>query len=513
MKKTTVAVFLIGFSVLILANLPIIYYYLFPKENLVFLGRRVINSQDTYTYAAFIEEAKQGKIIFDNLFTTEEQVPSLLRPSYLIIGKFASFFNLSPIAAYHIARILFSVIFLIVLYKFLSKFFGDSEKRIIAFIILLTSSGLGFVLNMVTPNSSDLWIPESNTFLSLAEPPHFILSQILMVLGFLLFIKYLEKKKLIYIFFSTLLFFFLAFEHPLNLIVIAPTIFFTAFFSGIGWFRSLFFAGISSFGFAYQLIQALTNPVLKSWQVEHFSPSPINYLAGFGLLVPFAVIGAEKFIQLKEKMSGYKLILIWVFATAILIYSPSDFQRRMIEGVHIPIAILATAGIFVIIEGLKKEIRLLILYGSVLVLCLSSFYTISKDFEQIGADNSANYYYFISKAESDGIKWLKDNTNDSDGILSNWFFGNLIPGLTGRRVYLGHKAQSGKFDKKIQLINAFLLDTNLISSAAFLKENNISYIFLGNSDSMLTYGFRPENNPFLKEVYSKNGVWIYKFGP
>lgn len=511
MKKTTIILFLIGLSVLILVNLPIIYYYLFPKENLVFLGRRVINSQDVYTYAAFIEEAKQGKILFENLFTTDQQSPTLLRPSYLLIGKFASFLNLSGIGAYHIARVIFSVIFLIVLYKFISGFFEDPRKRIIAFMMLLTSSGLGFALKMVTPNSSDLWIPESNTFLSLAESPHFILSQILMVSGFLFFMKYLEKKKLIYVFFSTLIFLLLAFEHPLNLIIIAPTIFFTSLLSGMGLARSILFASLSSFGIIYQFTQALTNPILKSWQVEHFSPSPINYLAGFGLLIPLAVIGTEKFI--KEKMSRFKLILIWAFATAVLVYSPSDFQRRMIEGAHIPLAVLATTGLFTAIEKLKKETRLLILYGSVIFLSFSSLYAVFNDMITLGKDSPERYYYYISRSESDGIEWLKNNTNANDGILSNWFFGNLIPGLTGRRVYLGHKAQSGDFYKKIELINAFLLDTDPISSAAFLKKNNINYIFLGNYDSMITYGFKPENNPALKLVYSKNEVIIYKFSP
>lgn len=511
MKKTNFIVLLIGLSVLILVNLPIIHYYLFPEENLVFLGRRNINSQDTYTYVAFIEQAKQEKIIFENLFTTDKQTPSLLRPSYLIIGKLASFSNLSGIGAYHTARIFLSVIFLIIGYKFLCKFFEDSTKRIIAFAILLTSSGLGFVLNKIIANSSDLWIPESNTFLSLAEPPHFILSQTLMVAGFLTFMKYLEKKKLVYVFFSTVIFFLLAFEHPLNLIVIAPTIFFTAYLSKTGLIQSLFLTFLSSFGILYQVTQTLTNPVLKSWQVEHLSPSPINYLTGFGLLIPLAIIGAEKF--LRENAPWKKLILIWTSATVILIYLPNDFQRRMIEGVHIPLAILAIAGLFGVAEMFKGKWYLWIIYSSVIFLSFGSFYSIQNDFAKIGTDSIQSYYYSISKAESEGMKWLRNNTNGNDGILANWFYGNIIPGLTGRRVYLGHKAQSGNIDQKIYLINSFLLDADHANAVNFLKTNRINYIFLGNYDSMLKYGFKPENNPFLKQVYSKNGVAIYKLKP
>jgi len=506
--KEKIIALIIGISVLFLVNLPIFYFYLFPKDNLVFLGRRIVNSQDTYTYVSFIEEAKQGKIIFDNLYTTQAQIPSLIRPSYIVIGKFASIFNISSTSAYHLSRLLLSIPLLIVLYKFLSLFFETSKKRLIAFTILLTSSGLGFILGGLIPGSTDLWIPEANTFLSLAESPHFILSQILMIEGFLLFLRFLEKKKLIYIFTSTVLFLFLSFEHPYNMFIIAPIIFLTSFFSNQKLFKSAFFASISSFGIIYQIWQAIANPILKSWQVKLISPSPTAYLAGFGFLIPFSIIGAEDFIR--QNSIKHKFILIWLFVTAVMIYAPLDFQRRMIEGIHIPLVILTTTGLFTVAGRFKKQIRLLILYGTIFILSLSSFYIIFNDLNTIGKDSSQNYYYYISKSESEGITWLKNNTNESDGILSNWFFGNIIPGITGRKVYLGHKAQSGNFDQKVELLNSFLLNENIVTSVEFLKQNNINYIFIGNFDPLLSYGFKPDSKPFLKKVYSKGGVLIYK---
>jgi len=57
------------------------------------------------------------------------------------------------------------------------------------------------------PNPSDLWIPESITFLSLAEAPHFIFSQILMISGLMFFLKYLKKRELIDILTAGSLFF------------------------------------------------------------------------------------------------------------------------------------------------------------------------------------------------------------------------------------------------------------------------------------------------------------------
>lgn len=507
MKKETLLVLIISIVVLFLINLPIIYFYLFPKENLVFLGRRSINSQDTYTYIALIEQAKQGKAFFTNLFTNEYQTASLIRPAYFMIGKIAALLNISSILAFHLSRLILSFIFLAVLYRFIRRFFDSVKQRIFVFILLLTSSGLGFILGRIVPDSSDLWIPESITFLSLAESPHFIFSQILMLSGLMFFLKYLKKRQLIDILTSTCLFLLLSFEHPYNLLIIGTTVLFISLLTGEKIYKSIFFAFLSSFGLIYQIVSQFTNPTLKSWYVQHLSPPPIAYLVGFGLLIPFAIIGMEKVIR--EKNITYKLLLVWFFVTGVMLYFPFEMQRRTVEGIHTPLAILAGIGLFSFADKFKKH-WLDITIGAIFLLSLSSLYSIYTDFSTIKKDSVKNYYYYITKPEAKGIGWLKSHTNDNDVILSNWFYGNLIPGLTGRTVYLGHKAQTIDFEQKISLINNFLLSSDTKLSLSFLEANKIKYIFLGNNDSMLSYGFKPDSKPFLTKIYSENGVLIYK---
>ncbi|PIZ99423.1 MAG: hypothetical protein COX78_01855, partial [Candidatus Levybacteria bacterium CG_4_10_14_0_2_um_filter_35_8] len=145
MRREYIFAILISFAVLLFSNLPIIHFNLFPNDNLVFLNRRLTNSQDVYTYVSFIEQAKQGKILFENLFSSEPQTSSILRPSYLLIGNFAKIFNVSSIFTYNLFRILFSLTFCFILYKFLSRFFETEKKRLFAFSLILTSAGLGWL--------------------------------------------------------------------------------------------------------------------------------------------------------------------------------------------------------------------------------------------------------------------------------------------------------------------------------------------------------------------------------
>jgi hypothetical protein len=216
---------LIAVGVLLLVNLPLIYFTLLPKGGLVFLGRRVINSQDVYTYVSFIEQSKQGKYLFQNMFTSEQQSASLFRPSYLVLGKIAALFRLSSIHAYHVGRVIFSISFFVVVYCLIQQISERPKQRLLMFGVVLFSSGLGWLLGKYIGSSSDLWIPESNTFLTLAESPHFILAQTLLVSGLLLFIHYLksrDRRALAGLFLLTLV---LAFEHPFDLLILGPVIF------------------------------------------------------------------------------------------------------------------------------------------------------------------------------------------------------------------------------------------------------------------------------------------------
>ena len=94
--------------------------------------------------------------------------------------------------------------------------------------------------------------------------------------------------------------------------------------------------------------------------------------------------------------------------------------------------------------------------------------------------------------------------------MANWFYGNLIPGITGRKVYVGHRVQTPFFDQKIEKMNWFLVNRNSKEAYNFLKSNGITYIFLGKNDSMLKYGFKPFEKPYLVEVYNRNDVLVFR---
>jgi hypothetical protein len=388
------------------------------------------------------------------------------------------------------------------------------KQRLLMFGVVLFSSGLGWLLGKYIGSSSDLWIPESNTFLTLAESPHFILAQTLLVSGLLLFIHYLksrDRRALAGLFLLTLV---LAFEHPFDLLILGPVIFCLSIYQEEPLRPTILISGLCTAGVTYPLFLLRTNPLFASEQAQgvSYSPSPLAYLSGFGLLTPFAIWGAEKVFGTKSVV--IRAILIWLVVGLLALFAPVSFQRRLSEGIHIPLAIVASVGVIQLYGALRRRMGSTVLIGLTLlcgILTLTSLSAVINDFKVISGDSSESYYYYISQGEHRGLDWLAQHTSDNDVILANWFYGNIIPGITGRKVFLGHKAQTIHYDEKVTKVNAFLLNTDAVSAKKFLKENHISYIFLGDGDTMLRYGFHPEKLSFLELVFrDKGGALIYK---
>ncbi len=502
MKKEIKIIILISIITLFLVNLPILYFSLFPKERYFFLGRNAINSQETYPNISFIEQSKQGKNLLENLYTTEKQTPTLIKPLYWFIGKTAKLVSISSVVAYHVSRIILSIIFFLVLYKFLLKIFPNSRQKLICYTFVLLASGLGVFVHTILPTSSDLSIPESNTFLSLADAPHLILSQILMLAGFNFFLNFMNsKKKTISILIMTFSFLFLGFEYPISTIVVIPVILILVVIKKKNYLYAILVGLLTLLVFLIQKYGIFSNPTL-------LSPSPLSYITGFGLLLPLGIIGAESFLKRKDTASY--LVLIWTTIGFILVYGPFPFQKGLATGLHIPITILATSGFLTLSQKIKKEWKQIFFGLIITILPLTSLYAIYNNFSEINKDIPSNYYYSITTSEYRAFEWLKNNSSSKDTILSNWFYGNIIPGLTGRKIYIGHKVQTKDFDTKVQKTDTFLLNTNTTSSLEYLQENNISYIFLGSNDAMLKYGFKPNTKSFLQKVYSKDDISIYK---
>jgi hypothetical protein len=214
-----------------------------------------------------------------------------------------------------------------------------------------------------------------------------------------------------------------------------------------------------------------------------------------------------------KKRTEYYFLIIWLAVSTILIYTPFlvRFQRKLGEGLHIPIIIVGFLGLqwFVNEVTLKWRIPKKAFYGFFIVyFSLTNMQILWNDIK-IYSTETAPYYLSISQYRA--IEWLKKNTDINQSILSGYNISNLIPGVAGRTVYLGHYDQTINFNEKYDLAQRIIASHPKHGDPLefFATDNGIDYIVV--DEEVRSWGNYPvSSRPYLTLVYSDADVEIYK---
>ncbi len=207
-KKEWRLVILLIIVVIIITTVPYVYAYFNAPPGYFYDGLHSLTPGDTLVYFSYINQVKAGNWLLKDYFTSEPQANGILNVFWLSVGLMARIFNLSPLIAFQLARVLSIPILLSLAYIFLAYFLAEKIQRKLAMIFLCFSSGVGayFALyyEKVFLNSLqgdlylwpiDLWMPETNVFLTLYHNAHFIFSWICMLAFFLLMLLAWQNNK------------------------------------------------------------------------------------------------------------------------------------------------------------------------------------------------------------------------------------------------------------------------------------------------------------------------------
>lgn len=505
MKKSI----LIGILFAFITSVPYIYGYLVKPENSYFLARSVVNAADTYTHVANIISAKEGNIILPNLYSFEDKTPFIFRPTYLILGLASRYFGIEPILSLHLGRIVGVILFVLILFSFLEFYFPDEKRRIISSLIILVSSGIGSIIYGNFPSSIDLWVPEANTFFMMLESPHFVFSQIFLLLSIIYLLQYLQKYDYNSLFLSSLFATLIMIEHPymVPFVLTFNTIIFI-FYLRLSALTKFMILPIISLGVIYKLYFLTPSAKLTLNQTVLPTPSIENVLYGFGLITPLALFGIYK--ENLKKTENF-ILIGWIIITAILIYSPFATQRRFLEGVHISIALFASIGFFYIYDKAHQKLLRLILIALILVLLpITNVFNVGRMIQAYSEGNLDRYIHYLPQSDVAAMKWLEKNSNPGEIILTNFYYSNILPGFTGRFVYNGHLYLSVNSREKMRKVDEFITSYDMNSRHKFLRDNGINYLYFGKNDPYNRYLSDFGKYSFLQVIYEEDGVTIFR---
>ena len=250
-------------------------------------------------------------------------------------------------------------------------------------------------------------------------------------------------------------------------------------------------------------IKALTLTPPPAWQQTVYSLSPLLILAIAG------------WFALRDYKRERSLMVLWAVAALALVYVPTSvfsFARKMIEGVQLPLLVLAGAGL----ASLKRPV----LAGLIVaVMALSPLQTLVWISNNAIENNASRWGVFMPPLylrESEVAALGTIARDPQPGAVACLpFVGAYVPRVTGKYAYAGHWAETLflRSQKLPQLQRFYRGQMAPDEARAWLRENRVRWVIvspyergiLGGAPGVESLGLRV----VLNEGEGENRTTVY----
>jgi hypothetical protein len=508
---------------LLWANLPYLVGYAASTPENQF-GGFFLYEQDGYSYLAKLRHGAQGAWEFHLPYTSEDeyQTGGFVYPFYLISGKLAPL-GLSYPLLYHGARLISSLLLLIVLARFIARFVSDRRWQVWTWWLLLFSGGWGLLIStFVNPRyvAYELIAPDAFVFSILYGTPHVILGFAL----FLIWIGYtldtlnpdathLVRRLIIANLFGLLT--------ALSREAYGPAFagIFFAYLTAliiqrrkVPWREGVLVAlsciGAGLYG-AYLIYVFRASPGLAAWSAQNAFTSPdlFDFLAGFALLIVLAVAGLFLYFkrpQLDRSISPSRylsFLMAWLIAGPIMAYLPIAISRRLIVGWQIPLCLFGAYALLRLIDS-KLPLRRTLAVGVLATSALSTLLVITGGTMFVTARQPP---LFQTTDQLAALDWLGRSSTDRDVVLADWRFGSLVPIYANARVFVGHPIETIGFKEKMALVERFFDPTATEADRQALIDREQITLVVAPTDRVEL----PDRAP----VFQQGNLAIYRVAP
>lgn len=466
---------------------------------------------DTFTYLAWMKQGAEGHLLMCDLYTAEPQQCEFFLPLWTVLGFVARLSGATCALVFHAARLIAALLLLLTARSAARRLLKSRAPLRYSLWMYAFSGGLGWLVYALSnrndllratiiSGSADLDLPEAIAFRSAYAQVHFTLGAAMVCGAINLLFAALDKKRPYRAIISGAIVSLLAVVHTYLVMAVyavavvsfalrpwlIPHDKASARFYSFPWRAALWFSISTLPGIIYLFYLKRSNEVLREWLriTDTLSPSPIEYALGFGIVCALAIAG---FGLLWNSRSHYgRLFLIWIVVQSALLYAPVSFQRRLIEGLQLPLCIAASAAVFSLGRRLMgrekfKQLKAPLLVSVMLLASLTNAGFIAGQIiappQSIGASDPRRY---VPADLITAFDWLSANAKCDAILFSSYMTGNLAPSVTGLRVYLGHYGQTLRSGEKEQEVRAFYSGVMTSEEARRLfAEQRVSYVIYG----------------------------------
>ncbi len=492
-------------------SIPLISAVQWAGSGEAYSGIRALIPGDVHVYYSYLKQVEHGNVLFSDLYTSEPQPIRMFRLDWLLVGWMGRLFHLSPVWTFQLARILVIPFFVAVLYAWCIRLFSRPVHRLGALALILFSSGWGgwWVLFRTPPTTPpqqellwpmDLWVSESNNFLSMVQSPHFMLSTMFVSLVFLWTLKGWETKQWRWSLAAAAAGLIFVLFHPFHVpmlvgvLVVAFLVFAVQYPERIldrGLRLAIVLGGITLAALYYVFLLS-QDPLTAGRAAQNILITPRWWMMiiGYGWIFVFAGLGA--IFAIVRRREQWVFPILWAAVQIALIYTPLDFQRRLTQGLHVPLALLAAFALFGGWEIFGKKIRtrfawvaspLVATFVFLVGFAWTNLYMIGRDFA-LFHDRPYDIFYYSAGMQKTAA-WLEEHMKPGEIFLAHPISANLLVGMSGRGTYVGHGVETLRFYEKAQEAQSFYSTWTPEERGRFLTDREIVILVVGPRERRL----------------------------
>jgi hypothetical protein len=489
---------------------------------------------DTFTYLAWMRQGADGRILLCDLYTSEQHDCEFFFPLWIFLGLASRLTGGHLVLTFHAARIL-SALLLLLAARSVARRVMKSRRRIrYSLWLYAMSGGLGWLVfaannrgDLLDANAAsgavDLNLPEAIAFRSVYAQVHFVVGAALTFAAInSLFIALVEQKRKQALIAGVLVS-LLALTHPYQ-VVVALAVAAVALLLW-PWLKAsqenlrkryshparaaAVLTAASLPGVIYLIYLRRFNELVREWlrDPKTFSPPPVEYILGFGIVAVFAVVAL---CLMRSSAKPYAwLLLIWAVVHSALLYAPSPYQRRFVEGLQLPLTIAASAGIFWSVRRMKNY-KTILLVAIIIVTSVTNIGFIAGQVasqNELSGSNDPRRYAPVDLVAA--LNWLGANAERDAVLFSSYMTGSIAPSMTGLPVYLGHYNLTLYGREKSEQVAAFYSGGLTAESARRLLANGrAKYVIYGPYERAISDRFIAPD--WLSLVFSAGTVEVYR---
>lgn len=513
MKSKFLIFFLIANLYLLASNLRVLILMFRTPLDTVFTLLHHATSSDYNLYLSIITMGQNSHWLFRDPYTTEKTLPSIYYVFYIVAGK------LIPLWApyvYHLVRIISIEAFFVAVFL-LCKTVLSPKTAFWASLLSITAT--------IPLSLSNGWWTGLDAVQRLnVTPPHYFAGYAFMLLSLVVFFFYINRSEKFGIkwllFFSGGLLFIGGIILPT---ILLPVLICMPLANGIVLLKRrsefkiypaiiiLLFALLSFLPTYLQTKNDYLSHLFLSWSYTRWNVNEPNFDRELLLsFTPILLLSIPAIINIFKKGNfGRLFIALWGLFPFLMLPFANILGigkiRLISEAPFVPLGILATITLF---EVVKKNIRYLLL---IIFFAITVPQSIILSYQDYRKSSTQQLYtnVFIPKSVWNTIEFVRRNAPKNSIVLSDEYFGNLVPAFVPVISYFGHSSITLNFsDKQKNVYNFYTQKMTDNEAFDFLNENNIKYVYFGPDEKRL--GSDKLNYSFLKPIFGKEDISLYK---